>query len=99
LEQGLEEENQKYKDELVEFFMSIKHTVRIEDLQMAEPIWTSDREKAKCSVCHNAFANIHCINCSSGNVWLCTDHWREHKVNKHDGWASRQGTNELTNKK
>jgi hypothetical protein len=88
LQQGLDEKNQKYKDELVEFFMSIKHTVRIEDLQMAEPIWASDREKAKCSVCRE-FANIHCLNCSSGNVWLCADHWRRHKVNKHQCSASR----------
>jgi hypothetical protein len=85
LEQGLDEENQKYKDELVEFFMSIKHTVRIEDLQMAEPIWTSNRQKPKCSVCHEEFANIHCINCSSSNVWLCADHWRQHREEKHNG--------------
>jgi hypothetical protein len=32
LQQGLDEEHQKYKDEIVEFFMSIKDKVRIEDL-------------------------------------------------------------------
>jgi hypothetical protein len=32
LQQGLDEEHQKYKDKIVEFFMSIKDKVRIEDL-------------------------------------------------------------------
>jgi hypothetical protein len=32
LQQGLDEEHQKYKDKIVKFFMSIKDTVRIEDL-------------------------------------------------------------------
>ena len=32
LEQGLDEENQKHKDDLLNFFMSIKDKVRIEDL-------------------------------------------------------------------
>jgi hypothetical protein len=32
LQQGLDEENQKYKNEILEFFMSIKDKVRIEDL-------------------------------------------------------------------
>ena len=32
LQQGLDEEYQKYKDEIVEFFMGIRDKVRIEDL-------------------------------------------------------------------
>ncbi len=32
LQQGLDEEHQKYKDKIVELFMSIKDKVRIEDL-------------------------------------------------------------------
>jgi hypothetical protein len=32
LQQGLDEERQKYKNEIVEFFMAIKDRVRIEDL-------------------------------------------------------------------
>ncbi|MDQ4013076.1 MAG: hypothetical protein M3146_05045 [Thermoproteota archaeon] len=32
LQQGLDEEHQKYKNEIVELFMSIKDKVRIEDL-------------------------------------------------------------------
>ena len=65
--------------------MSIKDKVRMEeeeDLKMCEPIFTSDTQNnKKCTTC-NEFANIYCINCSS-NVWLCVDHWRQHKTEKH----------------
>jgi hypothetical protein len=36
LQQGLDEENQKYKNKIVEFFMGIKDRVRIEDLTFYE---------------------------------------------------------------
>jgi hypothetical protein len=36
LQQGLDEEHQKHKDEIVEFFMSIKDKVRLEDLTFYE---------------------------------------------------------------
>jgi hypothetical protein len=82
LQQGLKEEHRQYKDELVDFFMTIKDKVRIEDLTIHEPIWTFKNEKGKCSICQE-FANIHCVNCSSNNVWLCVEHWKQHNVNKH----------------
>jgi hypothetical protein len=56
LQQGLKEEYQKYKDQPIEFFMSTKDKVRIEDLIVYEPIWTLKREKGKCSIC-NEFAS------------------------------------------
>ena len=62
LQQGLKEEYLPSKDQLIEFFMSIKDKVRIEDLIVHEPIWTLKREKGKCSIC-NEFANILCVNC------------------------------------
>jgi len=37
LQQGLNEEHLKYKDEIVEFFMSIKERVRMEDLTFYKP--------------------------------------------------------------
>jgi hypothetical protein len=37
LQQGLDEEHLKYKDEIVEFFMSIKDRVRMEDLTFYKP--------------------------------------------------------------
>ena len=29
----------------------------------------------------NGFANITCINC---DVWVCTEHWKEHSISKHN---------------
>jgi len=81
LEQGLDEEYQQYKDQIVDFFMRMKNRVRIEDLIVYEPIWTFKREKCKCSIC-NEFANIHCVKCKD-NIWLCVDHWGYHKVDYH----------------
>jgi hypothetical protein len=80
LQQGLDEEYRQYKDQLIDFFMNIKDKVRFEDLIIYEPIFTSNIQKGKCSICQE-FANIHCINCN--NVWLCVDHWMQHKVNYH----------------
>ena len=37
---------------------------------------------AECSICQQ-FANIHCVNCQS-DIWLCTDHWKLHKEDKHN---------------
>ena len=82
LEQGLEEEYGQYKDQLIEFLMSMKDKVRIEDLTLYEPIFTLNIQKSKCSICEE-FANIHCINCSNNNVWSCVDHWICHKPETH----------------
>ena len=88
LDQGLEEEHQKYKDNIVNFFMSIKDSIRKEDLFNAHNLdvfCTDDNRKqkqyAKCSICQG-FANICCVNCN--NVWLCIDHWKQHRANKHN---------------
>jgi hypothetical protein len=81
LQQGLEEEDKQYKDELVDFFMSIKDKVRIEDLIVYEPTSSFKRGKSKCLMCEE-FANIHCINCI--DVWLCVDHWLQHRAHKHN---------------
>jgi hypothetical protein len=84
LEQGLvDEEYQRDRDELVNLFMGLKEKdkIKIEDLTLYEPTFTSNREKGKCSIC-NEFANIHCVNCKD-NIWLCADHWRHHKVDFH----------------
>ena len=88
LDQGLDEEYQKHKDEIVNFFMSIKDSIRKEDLFNAQNSDTScsddnqrqQQQYAKCSICQG-FANIHCINCN--NIWLCIDHWKQHRTDKH----------------
>jgi hypothetical protein len=88
LEQGLDEEHQKYKDDIVEFLISIKDFIQKEDpsnRQNSNASFSANnpeqrQQNAKCSICKE-FANIHCINCNS--VWLCTDHWKPHRANKH----------------
>jgi hypothetical protein len=84
LEQGLDdEEYQRHRAEIVNLFMGLeeKDKIKLEDLTFYEPIFTSHIQKSKCSICQE-FANIRCINCSN-NVWLCVDHWRLHKKDKH----------------
>jgi hypothetical protein len=83
LEQGLDDEDyQRHTAEIVNLFMSIneKDKIKIENLTLYEPIFTSNIQKTKCFICQE-FANIHCINCNS--IWLCVDHWKWHKVDCH----------------
>ncbi len=80
LQQGLKEEYQGHREELVNFFMALKDKIKIEDLTLYEPIFVSNIQKSKCSICQE-FANIHCINCS--NIWLCVDHWQQHRIDRH----------------
>ena len=82
LQQGLDEEYQRHRSEIVNLFMGIRNKIKIEDLTLYEPVFTSNIQKNKCSICQE-FANIHCINCSNDNVWLCVDHWKQHKVEAH----------------
>jgi hypothetical protein len=64
--------------------MGLKDKVEIEDLTLYEPIFASNIQKSKCFICQE-FANIHCINCSDdNNVWLCVDHWKQHKTDYHN---------------
>jgi hypothetical protein len=81
LEQGLDEDYQRHRDELVNLFMDLKDKIKIEDLTLYEPIFTSNIQKSTCSICQD-FANIHCTNCSDddNDVWLCVDHWKQHKA-------------------
>jgi hypothetical protein len=81
LQQGLDNEEYQHKDAYTDFFMIIKDKVRIEDLIVYEPIYLSNREKCKCSIC-NEFANIHCVNCKD-HIWLCVDHWGYHRTDYH----------------
>jgi hypothetical protein len=85
LKQGLDKENQKNKDQLLSFFMSIKDKVRIDDLFYVPSNYHStttdskvQRRYASCSLC-GEFANIHCRNCIHNSTWLCVDHWQDHR--------------------
>jgi hypothetical protein len=92
LDQGLEIGYQKCKNDLVVFFMTIRDKVRIEDLQVCDPVFISNKPKEKCSTCHE-FANIYCTNHA---VWICADHWREHKNNNHQHHSSEPRKNDLS---
>ena len=88
LEQGLHEEHQKYKDEIVKFYMSIRSSIQKDSFngQNSDATYNANNPKRRqqdtiCSICRE-FANIRCINCN--NVWLCTDHWKLHKEDKHN---------------
>jgi hypothetical protein len=78
LEQGLEEQYLSRKESIVKLFMSVKDKIKKEDLRIV-PIDPSNM-KAFCVTCQG-FANIHCINC--GDVWLCSNHWKQHQVERH----------------
>jgi hypothetical protein len=83
LQQGLDEEYQQQRAEIVNLFTGLKERdkIKIEDLTLYEPLFTSNMQKSKCSIC-NEFANIHCVNCNKG-MWLCVDHWQNHRTNSH----------------
>jgi hypothetical protein len=78
---GLDKKCPEHKDELIEFFMSIKGNVKKEDLTTSIPLLYYVG-KNKCSICSQP-ANIDCINCIDKDVWLCVDHWKDHETNHH----------------
>jgi hypothetical protein len=85
LEQGLDDEEYKrHGAKIVNLFMHLKEKdkIKIDDLTLYEPIFISNIQKSKCSICQE-FANIHCINCNNKSVWLCVHHWRQHNVDTH----------------
>lgn len=75
IEQGLDEENLKHKDELVNFFMGITDKIRIGDLfvTLTSYDYTNNNRQqyAKFSLCQG-FVNIHFFNCN--DVLLCIEH-------------------------
>jgi hypothetical protein len=85
LEQGLDdEEYQRHRDELVNLFMDLKEKdkIKIEDFTISEPIFALNIQKSKFSICGGEFAKIYCVNCNR-DMWLCVDHWQNHRTNSH----------------
>jgi hypothetical protein len=78
---GLDKKYLEHKDELIQFFISIKGNAKREDLTRSTPL-IYYVEKNKCSICSQP-ANIDCINCINKDVWLCVDHWKDHETNHH----------------
>jgi hypothetical protein len=77
------------KQNIIDFIIDNKDSIRIEDLKSYEPIYKCYREKGHCFYC-NTITNIICKNCHNNNyyhnnkeVWLCTNHWQEHGLEHH----------------
>jgi hypothetical protein len=73
------------KQNIIDFLIDNKESIRIEDLKIYGPIYKCYREKNHCQICNN-ISNIICINCCNHNpnkeVWLCTNHWKQHSRKK-----------------
>ena len=82
LQIGLDKKCLEHKDELIEFFISIKGNVKREDLTRSTPLLYCV-EKNKCSICSQP-ANINCINCSGKDIWICMDHWKKQGLIKQN---------------
>ncbi|HET7644844.1 MAG TPA: hypothetical protein VFK40_15170 [Nitrososphaeraceae archaeon] len=75
------------KQNIIDFIIENKDSIRIEDLKIYEPIYKYYRQKENCQIC-NTLSNIVCKNCdishnNNKEVWLCTNHWQEHAIEKH----------------
>jgi hypothetical protein len=79
---GLDKEYVKHKDELIQFFISIKGNVKREDLCVRH-ILAHSVERERCSICSKP-VNINCVNCSDMDIWLCMDHLKKHRDLYHN---------------
>ena len=75
------------KQNIIDFIIDNKDSIRVEDLKIYERIYKCYRTKGHCFYC-NFITNIICKNCHNNyhynnEVWLCTKHWQEHAIEKH----------------
>jgi hypothetical protein len=78
LEIGLDRQNLEHRNEIIEFFMSIKGNVRRQDL-LGRTFLFHSVENQRCSVCSQP-ANLNCVNCFRKDIWICMAHLKKHKV-------------------
>jgi hypothetical protein len=72
------------KQKIIDFLLDNTDSIRIEDLKIYEPIYKCYRQKGNCQMCNN-LSNIVCVNCNDSNeLWLCTNHWQNHAIYKHE---------------
>jgi hypothetical protein len=78
----------EYKQNIIDFLLYNKDSLRIEDLKIYESINKCYREKGHCFYC-NTTTNIIYKNCHKTNShhnnkesWLCTNHWQDHSLQK-----------------
>jgi hypothetical protein len=92
IQEGLkkQEEEQKIllkqnKQNIIDFVLDNKDSIRVEDLKISEPFYKCYREKGNCIIC-NSLSNIICTNCCNNHkeIWLCINHWQQHKIEKHE---------------
>ncbi len=47
-------------------------------------IYKCYRQKGNCNIC-NSLSNIICKNCNyNKEMWLCTNHWKQHSIESHN---------------
>ena len=70
---------------VIDFIVDNKDSIKVEDLKISEPFYKCYREKGNCIIC-NSLSNIICTNCCNNHkeIWLCTNHWQQHKIEKHE---------------
>jgi hypothetical protein len=74
------------KQNIINFIIDNRDSIRIEDLKSYEPIYKCYRQKGNCHICNN-LSNIVCKNCNNYDnkeVWLCTNDWQQHAIEKHE---------------
>lgn len=77
------------KQNIINFILNNKDSIRIEDLKIYEPIYKCYREKGQCFYC-NTISNIICKNYTNNShhinnkeIWLCINHWKQHAIGNH----------------
>jgi hypothetical protein len=97
-EQGEQAAKEDFKELIIKFFMKICNIFTLQELRDPQgrtleesinvykflesnrsPESFTDNEDSICDVCQDRWANIQCLNC---NVWICANHWRQHKIEK-----------------
>ena len=83
-EQILLKENNR-QNIIDDFIFNNQDSIRVEDLKISEPFYKCYRKKGNCIICNN-LSNIICTNCCNSHeeIWLCTNHWQQHKIEKHE---------------
>ena len=73
------------KQNVIDFLLDNKDSIRIENLKIYEPVYKCYRKKGNCIIC-NSLSNIICTNCDNYNkgIWLCADHWKQHAIENHE---------------
>jgi hypothetical protein len=77
--------NKENRKNIIDFIVDNKNSIRVEDLKIYEPFYKCYREKGNCHICNTA-SNIICTNCCNSHkeIWLCTKHWQQHEIEKHE---------------